>query len=296
MYKEIRKSIKNDTFYTNKYKLNEQNNPFKDFEVNKIYNYDQSKLIKAIQYGMIINIIYNGEEDKWKGGRERTIAPLVLGVNKNTKNYLIRSYHLEGYSVSEKKDIEKVWRLFNAENIKSMSFTGNYIRMSPKNYKMNDRIMTERTIQRADFNNIRRNQNNLVKKGTLELEGETDISSKKTIEKIQIQETNSHIDLVNPWNNDVLKNKKNEAQQIKVTILKSMIGNDFICLIGALGTKDRSVIVYSFEYNEEKDYWEEIKKGTYKVIDSFTADKFNEHRIVRGKTQMPIYTFKSKKK
>lgn len=296
MNKEIRESIRNDNFYTNKYRLNEQNNPFKDFEVNKVYKYNQAKLIKAIKYGMIINILYKGEEDTWKGGRERTIAPLVLGINTNTKNHLIRAYHLDGYSVSEKKDVEKVWRLFNKDNIISMSFTGNYIRMAPKNYKLNDRIMTEKTIQRADFNVIRRNQNNLVKKGSLELEAETDISSKKTIEKIQIQETNSHIDLVNPWNNDVLKNRKNEAQQIKVTILKSMIGNNFICLIGALGTINKSVVIYAFEYNEEKDYWEEVKKGTYKVIESFTADKFNEHKSVKGKTHMPIYTFKSKRK
>ena len=119
-------------------------------------------MIKAIEYGMIISILYRGKKDKWKGGRERTIAPMVMGINKNTGNLLIRAFHLDGYSVHERKNTKKVWRLFIGTSIKSMTFTGDFFRLPPKGYKINDRVMTETTIIAADFNKIRKNQYKLV--------------------------------------------------------------------------------------------------------------------------------------
>jgi hypothetical protein len=296
MNMEIRESLKNDKILTNKYRINENNNMFNDFKINKVYKYSQSLLIKAIKYGMIINIIYEGEKDDKQGGRERTISPLVLGINKNTKNTLVRGWHLEGYSVGKQSNAQKVWRLFNVDNIKSMTFTGNYLQLAPKGYRLNDRIMTERTIQKADFNEIRRNQNNLVQKGFVELEEESNINSKNTIEKIKVKKTDAHIDLVNPWNNDILKGKQNDASQIKLTVLKSNFGNNWMCIVGAIGTINRSVVLYEqVEFLKIFKKWKETKLGTYKVMDSFRADELKSHRHIRGISQMPIYLYKGKK-
>ena len=133
--------------------------------INKPVKFDIQKMITAIEYGLVILINYRGDEDKWRGGRERTIQPMVLGRNANTKNMLVRGWHLEGWSVSQKAETKKIWRLFKTDNIMSMMFTGNFFRLPPKGYKMNDRLMTETILARADFNVIRKNQNKLLQAG-----------------------------------------------------------------------------------------------------------------------------------
>ena len=147
-----------------------------NFPINKPVRFNEDLLKKAIKYGLVILINYKGDKDKWRGGRERTIQPMVLGVNRNTKNMLIRGWHLEGWSVSKRAETKKVWRLFKTENIMSMTFTGNFFRLPPLGYKMNDRVMTERTLAKADFNEIRRNQNSLLKGGQIQAEDETTIT------------------------------------------------------------------------------------------------------------------------
>jgi hypothetical protein len=80
--------------------------------VNTKVKFDAGLMVKAIQYGLVILINYSGEKDKWRGGRERVIYPMVIGVNRNTGNLLIRGWHLTGWSISEKKEVKKEWRLF----------------------------------------------------------------------------------------------------------------------------------------------------------------------------------------
>lgn len=284
--REIKESMKNDVVYSPKFRLNEDNsNLVPDFDVNKTYKYDQKLLIKAIKHGMIITMLYKGEDDTSPNGHERTFCPLVIGVNKNTKNTLIRGWHLEGYSVNAQNNINKVWRLFNADNIKSMTFTGNFLRMPPKNYKMNDRVMSERTIQRADFNEIRRNQNKLIQMGKIETEEEAQINTKLTIAQIKAKNTGENIDLKNPWSNTILTGQEKNASNIKISVLKTIVGNQFICIVGAIGTLNRSVKVYD----------NNMLVGTYKCLDAFTGDQFNQHQSVRNTSVMPIYVFEGKK-
>jgi hypothetical protein len=282
MFKE---SMKNDKVYSTKLRINENNNPVEGFDVNKTYKYDQSLMIKAIKNGMIINMLYKGEKDTSSNGSERTFCPLVLGINKNTKNYLVRGFHLDGYSVGESRDVQKVWRLFNIDNIISMSFTGNFMRTSPKNYRMNDRVMSERTIQRADFNEIRRNQNRLIQSGVIEAEEEAQINTKLTIASINVEKSDVELDLKNPWKNNVLSDQQKNPSIVKVSILKSIMGDNYIAIIGAIGTLNRSVKVYD----------NNVLIGTFKCLDAFTGDQFNKHRMVRNKSQFPIYLFKGKK-
>lgn len=283
--------IRNDQFYTPKLIL-EQNNDNNDivpgFEVNKKFKYDQNLMIKAIQNGMILNILYKRKDDRWKGGTERVICPMNLGINKNTKNTLLRAWHLEGYSKSNKGEAKKIWRLFIADqkHLKSMTFTGDFMRLPPKGYKMNDRIMTEKTIQRANFNEVRRNQNKLIQANKIEAEEQAQINDKVTIAKIQVDNTGQEINLREPWNNPILEKQQNNPNLVKISVLKSIIGNEFICVVGAIGTIGRSVKVY--ENNS--------LIGTYKCLDAFTGDEFQNHKSVRNVSQMPLFTFQGKKK
>jgi len=292
MYDGFRQSTKKDNVLVPKHRwsLNENNKENLDivpgFPVNKKMKYDRAKMVKAIQNGMIILISYAGDKDKWKGGRERSIYPMVLGFNKNTKNELIRGWHLEGYSVSQKSETKKVWRLFKASNIKTMTFTGHFYRLPPKGYKMNDRVMTERTIARADFNTIRRNQETLVKSGKIEKEEEVKMATKTSLgtSKIQIKNTETQLDMKNPWFHELLKKSKKYPEDVKISILKTILSNDYIAVLGALGEVGKTVKVY------------EGKKliGSYKTIDSFTGKDFKNKKNIKGISDFDLYIFEKR--
>lgn len=281
---------KGDTIYIPKrrYVLNEAQkiqDIVPDFPVNKRMKYDQALMVKAIQNGMIILISYTGEQDTWKGGRERVIYPMVLGTNKNTKNTLLRSWHLEGYSVSQKRETKKVWRLFNVKNIHWMMFVGNFYRIPPSGYKMNDRVMTEQTIAKADFNQIRRNQDALVRAGKIEEEEKVNISQKEKTGApsiIEIKSTGTLLNLQRPWENELL-NKK-DAKNIKISILKTIFAGDYLAIIGALGKEGSTVKVYA----------EKKLLGSYKTVKSFMGDEFDKNKIIDGKTEFDLYTFVKK--
>jgi len=270
-------------------RLNENKiNPeiIKDFPVNKPMRFNKALMIKAIQFGMIILINYRGEKDKWRGGRERVISPLVLGRNKNTGNILVRGWHLDGWSVSQKRNTKKVWRLFKVDNIMSMTFTGDFFRLPPKGYKRNDRVMTEVTYVAADFNVVRRNQFKLVQQGLIEDEEETDIKQTGTV-SIEVKNTETEINLQDVWENDYF-NKDNQ-KNLKLTIVKSIVGGDYMAILGVLGAKGNSVKVY------------DGKKllGTYKSVlslpESTTSLSFinqmKKYRKVDGKDEFPLFTF-----
>jgi hypothetical protein len=265
-------------------KLNENKiNPelIKDFPVNKPVKFNKSLMIKAIQNGMIILINYRGDKDKWRGGRERVICPLVLGRNKNTGNMLVRGWHLDGWSVSEKRNTKKVWRLFKTVNIMSMMFTGDFFRMPPSGYKRNDRVMTEVTYVAADFNVVRRNQMTLVQKGLIEDEEERSIE-KPGIVSIEVKNTDTILSLDDIWANEYF-NKKNQ-QQLELTFVKS--------IVGVRGEKGNSVKLY------------EGKKllGAYKSVLSVPDKKssltfmnqMRKHKTVDNQKEFPLYTFVKK--
>ena len=140
---------------------------FQDVPINEPIKYDEKLFIKAIQYGMIFLINYKGEKDKNFAGHERVIYPMVLGRSSKGKT-LVRGWHLNGWSVSKNRHINKIWRLFRADRILSMTFTGSFYRLAPVGYNMNDKGMRGGIIVRADFNEIRRNQQNLVQQNKIQ--------------------------------------------------------------------------------------------------------------------------------
>lgn len=249
--------------------------------VNKPMKFDQNLLIKMVNYGMIILINYSGDEDSWKGGRERTIYPMVLGKNRNTGNMLLRAWHLEGWSVHKRSYATNEWRLFKTENIKSMVFTGDFFRMAPKNYRMNDRVMTEKTIIAADFNTIRKNQQTLLNSNKIQTEKEEKIGEEENLKviKIDIRNTDSQVDLGNPWTNEYFN--RNKIDDIKLTILKTIFGNNYIAVFGGRGTEGRTVKVYE----------DTTAKGDYKVIKTIVGREIDKVKNVNSQRLFDLYTF-----
>jgi hypothetical protein len=265
-----------------------------NFPINKPVKFDEKLLRSAIKYGLVILINYRGDKDRWKGGRERTIQPLVLGVNRNTKNMLVRGWHLEGWSVSKRAETKKVWRLFKTDNIVSMTFTGNFFRLPPIGYKTNDRIMTERIIAKADFNEIRRNQNSLLQNGKIQSEEDTVISkSSGGIISIEVSKTNSIIDFNNPSKN-LLINKKNldltnfmkdsVTKSMKFSIMKSIFGNKYLVIVGAIGTVNRQVKIYDGK----------TLLGNYKCIKSFLGSDIKQNKTTDSRSIFDLYVFNRK--
>ena len=265
-----------------------------NFPINKPVKYNEDLMKKAIKYGLVILFNYKGDKDKWRGGRERTVQPMVLGVNKNTKNILVRGFHLEGWSVSKRAETKKVWRLFKVDNIVSMTFTGSFFRLPPQGYKMNDRIMTEKILAKADFNEIRRNQNTLLKGGKIQAEEETTIAKPSGgVISIEITNSNSQIDLKMPWKN-LLINKKNldqvrflkdpTTEALKFSVMKSMFGAKYLVLVGAIGTLNRQVKVYEGK----------TLLGNYRCIKSFLGSDLKNNKIVENKNIFDLYVFNRK--
>lgn len=250
------------------------------FPVNKPIPFNEGLMVKAIQNGMIILINYAGDKDNWKGGRERVIYPMVLGVNRNTGNMLLRGWHLNGWSVHEKRNTEKVWRLFKTVNIKTMMFTGDFYRLPPVGYRLNDRAMTERIIIQADFNIIRKNQQNLLNEGKIELEEEQKVSSDtSSVVKIDIRPTDTDLDLRNPWTNAIMD--KTKIDDTRITIMRSVMGNEYIAILGASGTEGRIAKIF------------EDKKliGTYKVIKAIIGKELLTTRVVNGQNIFRLWIF-----
>lgn len=205
---------------------------------------------------------------------------MTLGVNRNTGNMLLRGWHLNGWSVKEKRNVEKVWRLFKTSNIKSMMFTGDFYRLPPVGYRLNDRVMTERIIAQADFNIIRKNQQNLLNEGKIEMEEEQKVTSDTSyVIKIDIRPTNTILDLRNLWSNTLLD--KNKIDEFRITIMRTVMGYDYIAIMGALGTEGRVTKIFD----------DKKLMGTYKVIKAISGKEILTTRVVNGQTNFNLYLF-----
>lgn len=251
------------------------------FPVNKPLKFNEGLMVKAIQYGMIILINYRGDKDEWRGGRERVIYPMTIGVNRNTRNMLLRGWHLNGWSVHEKRNVEKVWRLFKTENIISMMFTGDFYRLPPKGYRLNDRAMTERIIAQADFNMIRKNQQNLITEGKIELEEEQKVSGEETakVVKIDIRPTDTNLNLRDPFSNTLMNRRK--IDKTDITIMRTVMGMEWIAILGARGTEGRVAKVYEGQR----------LIGTYKVIKTIIGKELLNTKVVSGQYDFRLYLF-----
>ena len=255
-----------------------------DIPINKPIKFTQEMLTKAIKYGMIFLINYKGEEDKNFAGHERVIYPMVLGKSSQGK-LLIRGWHLNGWSVSQKRHINKIWRLFRADRVLSMTFTGSFYRLPPAGYNMNDKGMRGGIIAKADFNVIRKNQQDLVKQNKIQNREEVTLGSEeRKFITIRVKDTSTKLDLLKPFENAYVNNTK-DTTNLRVSFLKSIYGNKYIAILGALGQPGNTVKVMTENGG---------LLGVYKVLDSITGDVLKSIKKVKGNSLYDLYLFDKK--
>ena len=151
---EIFETIEGDSILVPRFKPKSKDHRiFKDWPVGKNFGFDLRLLYDAIQWGMILEMVYDKDGTK----TTRTIQPMVLGRNKDG-DLLLRAFHLKGDSKSLGSNTKKVWRLFKPENIDELSFTGSFFRTAEDNYVANDSAMKGGIITAADIDSIRNNQ------------------------------------------------------------------------------------------------------------------------------------------
>jgi len=253
--------------------------------INQPIKYSDQIMTKAIKYGMMFLLNYKGEKDKHFAGHERVIYPMVLGRSSKGK-MLLRGWHLNGWSVSQRRHINKIWRLFRTDRILSMTFTGSFYRLPPTGYNMNDKGMRGGIVVRADFNEIRRNQQALVNQNKIQNREEVTIGEKdKTFASIQVKETEeSKLDLMKPFENVYVNNNKDMAG-LRISFLKSIYGNKYIAVLGALGQPGNTVRVLTDK---------QVNLGIFKVLDSITGDVLKSIKNVKGNALYDLYLFDKK--
>ena len=253
--------------------------------INQPVKYSDQIMTKAIKYGMMFLLNYKGEKDKHFAGHERVIYPMVLGRSSQGK-MLLRGWHLNGWSVSQRRHINKIWRLFRTDRILSMTCTGSFYRLPPAGYNMNDKGMRGGIVVRADFNEIRRNQQALVNQNKIQNREEVTIGEKdKTFASIQVKETEeSKLDLMKPFENVYVNNNKDMAG-LRISFLKSIYGNKYIAVLGALGQPGNTVRVLTDK---------QVNLGIFKVLDSITGDVLKSIKNVKGNSMYDLYLFDKK--
>ena len=252
--------------------------------INEPIKFNEQTMIKAIKYGMIFLINYKGEEDSHFAGHERVIYPLVLGRSAKGK-FLLRGWHLNGWSVSNNRSINKIWRLFRTDRILSMTFTGSFYRLAPSGYNMYDKGMRGGIIARADFNEIRRNQQSLVNQNKIQNREEVTMSTpERTFASILVKDTETQLDLTKALENTYINNTKDQST-LRLSFLKSIYGNKFIAVLGALGQPGNTVKV-------KNDKGQDL--GNFKVLDSITGQVLKSIKNVKGNTLYDLYLYDKK--
>lgn len=281
--KETYNDLKEDREFIPRFSLKK----FKGFEnipVNEPIKYDEKIIIKAIEYGLVFLINYKGEKNKNFAGNERVIYPMVIGRSSKGKT-LIRGWHLNGWSVSNKRHISKIWRLFRADRILSMTFTGSFYRLPPAGYNMNDKGMRGGIIAKADFNQIRRNQQKLVQQNAIQNRDEVSLGTEeRKFATVRIKPTDTKLDLLKAVENPYINNLK-DSENLRISFLKSIYGNQYIAILGALGEPGNTVKVLTDKGNN---------LGVYKVLDSTTGKVLKSIKNVKGNSVYDLYIFDKK--
>ena len=255
-----------------------------DIKINEPVKPTQDNILKAIKYGMIFLISYKGEKDTAFAGHERVIYPMVLG--KSSKgNFLIRGYHLNGYSVSNNRSIEKIWRMFRFDRIISITFTGSFYRLPPMGYNMNDRGMRGGIIAKADFIEIRKNQQALLKAQTIQNKEDVMLGTEeRKFATVKARNTETQLDLNKVMDNPYINNLKDFAN-LRVSFVKSIYGTKYVAILGALGQPGNTVKLL-----DEKG----VNIGIFKVLDSTSGDVLKRIKGVKGNAIFDLFIFENK--
>lgn len=276
-------SLKEDNEYIPRFKLKDVKE-IADVPINEPLKPTQDLFIKSIKYGLIFLIAYKGAKDNHFSGHERVIYPMVIGKSSEGK-MLIRGYHLSGWSVSNSRHINKIWRMFRMDRVLSMTFTGSFYRLPPNGYNMEDKGMRGGIIAKADFNEIRKNQQALVK--SQEIQNKSDIEltdDDRKFATIRVKSTETKLDLNNPLDNSYINNVKDVAN-IRISFLKSIYGSKHIAILNSTGQPGNTVKVLN-----DKG----INIGIYRVLDSINGEVLKKIKKVRGNAIFDVYIFEKK--
>jgi hypothetical protein len=250
---------------------------FDDFPSNTDLRFNPSLIQLAISYGMILEVDYKGEEDGTPGGHKRTIYPMVFGYGKD-KQPLIRGFHLNGWSVSQGGELDKTWRMFRADRIVKMVFTGAFYRMAPDGYNPDGDAGIQKIVKQADFDEIRRNQQRLLDNQRIDVLDRVVLNKVRTIEAEDMKFT---LQMANPFQGDVIPKK--DAKNIRITIAKPLTGQgDYIALIGASIGRNN---IFKLKI-QGRDV------GSYRVVKWMMADKLSTPQNIDNKKEFKCYMFK----
>jgi hypothetical protein len=196
-------------------------------------------ILKAIEYGMLLQIDYKGAEDDVLEGHDRVIYPLVFGYSKDHKP-LLRAYHFKGWSVSAGQTIDKEWRLFRFDRILNITFTGSFFRLAPEGYKPDDKGIND-IVKAANFNDIRNLQAQLLNTDKIDLIDNVVLSK---VSSIRIKDLNLKFKLSKPYEY-TLYNKK-DAKNTRMTFCKPLAsGDSWIVIFGISIDKNKTFKVYN---------------------------------------------------
>ena len=275
--------LREDNLYIPRFQLKNAKE-IADIKINEPVKPTQDNILKAIKYGMIFLISYKGEKDTAFAGHERVIYPMVLG--KSSKgNFLIRGYHLNGYSVSNNRSIEKIWRMFRFDRILSITFTGSFYRLPPAGYNMNDKGMRGGILARADFNEIRKNQQALLKAQAIQNKEDVMLGTEeRKFATVKARNTETQLDLNKVMDNPYINNLKDFAN-LRVSFLKSIYGTKYVAILGALGQPGNTVKLL-----DEKG----VNIGIFKVLDSTSGDVLKRIKGVKGNAIFDLFIFENK--
>lgn len=264
-----------------RFSLKKYSNPiFAKFPPNKEMKFDRDLMVLAMQYGMIILLQYRGAKDKFYMGRTRVIYPMCLGTSKNGKP-LLRAYHIKGWSVSQNNNTEKVWRMFRTDRILSMSFVGSFFQLTPEGYNALDKGMVGGITKSVDIEEVRKNQKKLAEEGSIQAKKEVIVDKRLAV--VESLDTNSELDLANPFSNKNIGDDKEKLKILRITFLKSTSSSKTIAVMGALG-KDGNIVKIS----SSGKYL-----GEYRVLKSTMGSALGKPHMknVKGFSKFDLHVF-----
>ena len=150
---------------------------------------------------------------------------------------------------------------------------------------MNDKGMIGGIIARADFNEIRRNQQKLVKANQIQNKEEITLSEEgRTFISVRVKSTETQLDLNKPLDNAYVNNIKDIAN-VRISFLKSIYGNKYVAILGAMGKPGNTV-----RLTNEKG----TQLGVFKVLDAIGGNMLKRIKNVKGNTIFDVYIFDKK--
>ena len=146
-------------------------------------------------------------------------------------------------------------------------------------------VYHHQVIAKADFTQIRKNQQDLVNKNKIQNREEVTLGDeqRKSL-TIRVKETDTKLDLIKPFENAYINNSKDMAN-VRLSFLKSVYGNKYVAILGALGQPGNTVKILTDKGSQ---------LGVYKVLDSITGEVLKSIKNVKGNTIYDLYLFDKK--